>query len=687
MLKWRGRLSLRFTLLSLLVGLLLLTVASLALVAHFSANRASQELEARSFRIAALAISSQLGSYLEPAIPLLQEARLQALRGRLPVDDPEAVGDYLVERLRHQRGVGWFSYSDHATGRFVGAWRRADGAIILNRSSPDVDGGLPSEFEVTPDGQRIPFHREVKPGYDPRRQGWYQQATGSEGIIWTEPFEFNEGVMGITAALALRAPGSSQPLGVFTADFFLDDVSRFLEDVAESTRAATTRVLVVTRGGKLLAGSESWPADEVDQIVASVPGGLDALAVETPAAVFLDLAGVPYAGAFQAFRVPGGVEWVAGVLIPENEVHQVVYENRRDAVRLGLIFVLIAVVVGWLVADRIARPLHAMSLDLREMAHFKFPTHRSPTSFVEEIAVVSDSVDRMKASLLSFGRYVPTELVQNLIETGREARLGGEYRQITVYFSDIEGFTQIGEQLEPARLVEHLGEYLEAMTAVIREEEGMVDKFVGDGILAFFNTPRDQPDHAVRASRAALRSQEELQRLAKAWREDGKPVLRHRIGLHFGEVLVGNIGTPDRFEYTAMGDAVNLASRLEQLNKVYGTTIIASDEVRAKTGLDFEWRILDRVAVVGRGEGTLVSELLGERGRVEPEILHARDVYEEALTAYFTGRFTDAAAGFRRAATLRPGDRATEHMAIRAEALATSPPADGWNGVYSFTEK
>ncbi len=687
MLKWRGRLSLRLALVSLLVGLLLLTVASLAGVAHISADRASQELEARSFRIAALAISAQLGSFLEPALPLLQEARAQTLRGRLPLYDPDGLQDYLVERLRHQRGIGWFSYSEHATGRFVGAWRRADGAIVLNRSDPAVDGGLPSELEVRPDGELIPFYREVKPGYDPRRQGWYRQAIASDGVVWTEPFEFNEGVMGITAALAVRAPGVAEPLGVFTADFFLDDVSRFLDNLADSTRAPTTRVLVVTRGGELLAGSEHWPTDEVSQIVAAVPGGLEQLEVGTPGSVFLDLAGVPYAGAFQAFRVAGGVEWIAGVLIPEEQVHQVVYENRRDAVRLGLVFVLVAVVLGWFVADRIARPLHAISLDLREMAHFKFPTRRAPTSLVEEIAVVSDSVDRMKASLLSFGRYVPTELVQDLIETGREARLGGERRRITVYFSDIAGFTHIGEQLDPAALVEHLGEYLAAMAPIIREEEGLVDKFVGDGILAFFNAPRDLADHAARGCRAALRSQEALQRLAKGWREAGKPVLSHRIGLHFGDVLIGNIGTPDRFEYTAMGDAVNLASRLEQLNKVFGTTIVASDELRAETGLEFEWRLLDRVVVVGREEGTLVSELLGERGRVEPEILHARDVYEEALSAYVTRRFADAADLFRQAAALRPNDRAAALMAARAETLAADPPAEEWDGVFALTTK
>ena len=132
-----------------------------------------------------------------------------------------------------------------------------------------------------------------------------------------------------------------------------------------------------------------------------------------------------------------------------------------------------------------------------------------------EIGVVGDAVDRMKASLRSFGHYVPRQLVQELLASGHEARLGGESRRLTIYFSDIEGFTRISESLKPRQLVEHLGEYLEAMTTIIEEQRGIVDKFIGDGILALFNAPRTVPDHAAEACRAALRSQRRLQELAE----------------------------------------------------------------------------------------------------------------------------------------------------------------------------
>ena len=683
----RRRLSLRTTLLSLLVGLLVVTMGSLAGLFDVNSSRSVAELEARYFRTISLAIGGEVAAFLDPALPILEELNARAQRGRLPVDDLDALGEELVERLRYQKPLAWLSYGEQATGRFVGAWRRSDGAIVLNRSAPEVDGGRPVEVEVTEDGRRVPFYREVRAGYDPRQQGWYRQAVANAGPIWTEPFEFNEGAMGITAALALREPGSAAPRGVFTADFFLDDMSRFLTGLAEGQNA---QVVVLTPVGKVVATSATWPDERSAPILAAalgaLPAGLEALDPDAAATLVVQHAGMPYVAAFQPFEV-GGLEWVAGVLVPENEFLQAVYDNRRNALGLGLLLVAAAVGLGSFVAHRIASPLRIIARDLEQVGRLTLSSERSPTSFVREVAVVSDSIDRMKASLRSFGHYVPTQLVQEVLASGQEARLGGQDRALTILFSDIEGFTHISEQLEPGRLVEHLGAYLQAMTSVLHEHEGTIDKFMGDGILALFNAPRDVPDHATKACRAALRAQQCLEQLRPSWEAAGKPAFRTRIGIHTGRALVGNIGTPDRFAYTVVGDTVNLASRLEDLNRLYGTGILASHELREAAGPDFEWRVIDRVAVVGRTGWTLVNELLGERGCVDPEVLHARDIYERGLVAHFAGRFAAAAATFRAAAEALPGDRAAEVMARRAEALERDSPPSAWDGVFLQTTK
>ena len=394
-----------------------------------------------------------------------------------------------------------------------------------------------------------------------------------------------------------------------------------------------------------------------------------------------------YVGGFQSVGASGGPEWIAAVILPEDLALQVVNEQRRTAVLLGLLFLAAAVILGSVLAHRIAKPLNAVASDLERVGRFELSPEPPPSSFVREIAIVGDAVSRMKAGLRSFGHYVPTEVVGDVLARGEEARLGAEYRRLTVFFSDLEGFTQIGEHLEPDRLVAHLGEYFSVLTAVLREESATLDKFLGDGILAFFNAPHDVPDHVMHACRAALRAQSELDRLGERWAARGIPPFRTRMGLHVGVVLVGNIGTPERFEYTVLGDAVNLSSRLEPLNKLYGTKILASEEVRAETGELFEWRTIDRVAVVGREDSTVIVELLGERGAVEPALLRARDTYEAALAAYQAGRFEAAAAGFRHAASLAPGDRASIVMARRAEQMADGAPPADWDGVYTQLAK
>ncbi|MFN8633566.1 MAG: adenylate/guanylate cyclase domain-containing protein [Chloroflexota bacterium] len=686
-----GRPSLRTTLLTLLVGLLLVTVLSLATVAQMGVTRIVDEMESRSFTVGALAIGTQVDAFFSPTLPLLQESVEQVQRGRLRVDDTEELSEYLVGRLRRSRSVGWLSFSHQATGQFVGAWRRPDGAIVLNRSRPDVDGGKPFEVEVTPDGRRVPFYRDLPGGYDPRTRPWYQQATASDGPIWTEPFLFNEGAYGVTAAVALREPVTNRLLGVFTADFFLDDISRFLAETARATSIGSVRLMVLSRAGVVVADSVGQPDGDANLLASQgglvLPGGFGALSGDRPVAVSFPANGVQYVGAFKIVGSAGGPEWIAAILMREDEVLQVVNATRRQVIVLGVLLLSVAVVLGSVVAHKVSVPLNVVARDLEQIGRFELSPEASPSSFVQEIAVVGTSVDRMKAGLRSFARYVPTEVVGDLLAHGEDARLGVQYRRMTIHFSDVEGFSRIAEQLPPDELIAQLSEYLRAMTAILREEHGSIDKFLGDGILAFFNAPHDVPDHVRRACRAAVRSIEQLAELNRAWEAEGRSAFHIRIGLHVGETLVGNVGTPERFDYTVVGDAVNLASRLESLNKLYGTVILATDEVRREAGDGFEWRTLDRVAVVGRASVTLVCELLGEAGRVPSHVLDARDVYERALKAYVAGDFRTAADGFHRASVLWPDDHAAVEMAARAEDLAQEPTPADWSGVYAQLSK
>ncbi len=355
----------------------------------------------------------------------------------------------------------------------------------------------------------------------------------------------------------------------------------------------------------------------------------------------------------ESIRIPA----LAVVVIPEDEL--VGYFRSLGALGLAAVgaLLLMGVAVAVWVAHRVARPLRRVADELGRVGEFDLSDTERLSSRIREVATVGDATAKMKGSLRSFARYVPTEVVRDVLATGGEARLGGTVRSLTLFFSDIQGFTSLSEGRPPQAVVEELGAYLAVVTAAITGSRGTVDKFVGDGIVAFFNAPREDAAHAASACRAALGVQAALAAARPGWAVAGRPAFPTRIGLHTADVVVGNIGTPERFAYTVIGDGANYASRLEALNKEYGTWILASRKTRDEAGPGFAWRRVDRTTVAGRAGDDDVFELLGLEGQVAPTVLAARDAYEAAFVAYLERRFPEAAAGFDAAATGRPGDR------------------------------
>ncbi len=287
----------------------------------------------------------------------------------------------------------------------------------------------------------------------------------------------------------------------------------------------------------------------------------------------------------------------------------------------------------------------------------------------------------------AFDQYLAPEVVEALVEAPERLRLGGERREITAFFSDIKGFTTISETMDPADLVQLLNECLGTMTTVILEEGGIIDKYIGDAIVAMFGAPFDQPDHAAKACRAAVRCQEALDGLREDWAARGLPDVRVRIGLNSGPALVGNLGSDQRYDYTMVGDTVNLAARLEGINNVYGTWIMCGDETARLAAEDRELHLreLDLVRVKGKLQGVRVFEVaaLGTELSTARRDLQAR--FAPALAAYREGRFAEARAAF--APLAEGGDPASQVFLERCEAFEAEPPPEDWGGVFVMTTK
>jgi adenylate cyclase len=282
----------------------------------------------------------------------------------------------------------------------------------------------------------------------------------------------------------------------------------------------------------------------------------------------------------------------------------------------------------------------------------------------------------------AFRQYLSPTVIEELIAHPERLRLGGERRELSIYFSDLQGFTSLSEALTPEELTAVLNEYLSAMTDIIQDEGGTIDKYEGDAIIAFWNAPLSLDDHAVRAVRASLRCQARLAEIRPAFRQRVGKDLLMRIGLNSGPAIVGNMGSRTRFDYTMLGDAVNLASRLEGVNKQFKTYTMVSAAVVERIGGAFPVRELSRIAVVGRKEPVVVYEPM-----MPEEFAARRGLLEEfgrGLQAYYEGRFAEAVELFSQTADRDPPAAA---YAERCRELAAHPPAGAWTGVWVMTSK
>jgi adenylate cyclase len=281
----------------------------------------------------------------------------------------------------------------------------------------------------------------------------------------------------------------------------------------------------------------------------------------------------------------------------------------------------------------------------------------------------------------AFKQYLSPAVIEELIRYPERLKLGGERRVLSIFFSDLEGFTGISEGLEPEALTTLLNEYLSAMTDIIHEEGGTVDKYEGDAIIAFWNAPLPLPDHAGCCVRAALRCQEKLAEMRPVIRERIGKDLRMRIGINSGPAVVGNLGSRTRFDYTMLGDAVNLAARLEGINKQFGTYTIISQATLDMLAGAFPVRELSRVSVVGRREPVTIHEpmLPEEYGTRKEDLM----IFSSGLEKFYQGQFAQAEAIFT---GLKDRDRAALAYADKCRSFMAHPPED-WDGVWIVTTK
>jgi adenylate cyclase len=399
-----------------------------------------------------------------------------------------------------------------------------------------------------------------------------------------------------------------------------------------------------------------------------------------------------YLASFHGFPGRYGKPWLVATLVPVDDFIGDLKKTLTEVVVISLLILLVAIGIIVVASRRILRPLAKISADMNRIQNLEIDENVKHSSFFYEIDTIGTALGSMKHGLKAFSKFVPVTLVKQLIATGAGAELSGEKRRLTMMFTDIEGFTTISESMRTEALLQHISEYLDHLTTIILGENGTVDKYIGDAIMSFWGAPVSDSNHELHGCRAALLCVRRLEVLNDKWSKEGKPELRTRFGLSSGDVSVGNMGSKERMNYTVLGDAVNLASRLESINKYYGTRVIIGEDTFEAVQTHFLTRPVDVVAVKGKTKGVRIYELMaGLPG--DPNIAPSeKDIVrqkltEEAFQAYLSRDFSTAQTLYEKLAEAAPEDQLATMFVKRCHEYQIEPPGAEWSGVTRMDKK
>ena len=686
-----------------LTGLVLLTVTVTAVAIHltwfYAARRNVGDVVGQLNRQIVGSVQHEVRGTLNDAWSMQEAVRSIFFQEAVKPTD-EAKREFIfLALLRSHPTLSWIALG-FPDGAFFGALKAADDEIDMVEVKRNPETGIRQQRvdTYTPTEGDVMFRgREITPSaYEATAQPWYQRAVDEDGPGWSMvshlPYRDRPAIVTSTPIVI-----NLDFAGVVAVVVELERLSQFLAGLQVGK---TGTVVLLDRNSKVVASAASTALKrqrqgempELETLARDHPmlASVDAL-LQRGSVSLADLRETrqqqitgPADGKnyFVTFSPLNFSDWVVATVIPARDFLASIERSAMTLlIALAALTIIVASIAILLVNRLLAAPLLRIAGQLKHIEDFHLDRVTRLTSPLRELDELSGVLLQMSRGLASFQKYMPTELVRTLVSQGVEARPGGHQQTLTVMFTDIAGFTGISEELGDG-VVPVLAEYLEAVSRAVLNHCGTIDKFIGDGVMAFWGAPLPSERHAVDACTAAL----ECQRLLALQRAEaercGGTLLRMRVGINTGRMLVGNIGSSERLNYTVIGDPVNVASRLEALGKIYGVDIIIGEETRTAAGDAIIVRRLDRVAVYGRIEGLEIYELLGIAGDPAAEVPEWVEIYEAGLAAYEDRNWSEAITLFEAAATWHGGfDRPSEILIRRCRACLADPPPDDWTPI------
>ncbi len=645
-------------------------------------------------------ISGIIGEVVDMQIQTesVQQTIIELLRdGVVDTGNPEAINNLFLPMLKNQPHFSWISFGQ-PNGNFSGAHRIDNKNFskvfsTWNEETQVADRSF--QYFVEQNNALFKIREETKTSnYDARERPWYKLAfaepSAETGPKWTDVYVFSTNKqLGINTAI--RFERNKAFLGVISIAIELERLSAFLSQkfkdkpgtafiinpdtslvaYVDSNDVSITNDMGEESGLRMLSKSQNPLLNVASMALKNTNTSLS----DIKDTIQFDLTLEDGSVYFVNFAPIGRLDWIVGTVVPQEAFYEAIRKNNKKLTIIVLITMSLVILFSILISRRIfIKPLTHIIAQTKSVQNFALQDVRHVRSVITELDDLSQAFNQMAGGLRSFQKYLPADLVQVLVKNGQLAQVGGVNRTMTIFFSDLEGFTSISEILGPG-LVPHLSEYLHDMSEEIHECSGTIDKFIGDAIMAFWGAPILNDNHAVDGCRAALRCYERLKAQQDYRAANGLPVFKARIGLNTGRVIVGNIGSEMRMDYTVLGDPVNLAARLEALNKTYGTRILIGATTHEFAKYDVITRKIDTVNVKGKNEKTAVYELLAMRPGPGVDVPGYEWIahYEKGLSMMDIHQYQEAIQCFKQTIELRGGeDSPSEFMINRCIQSSTT---------------
>lgn len=674
--------------------LIVLTVVIITSFVYLKNKTATLKLVQLNFTNEVDAVLNKTDNYLRNAQATVEIATKVFDKSKLDLNLNCQETAYLLKAVMTQKQVELFYFGDEA-GNFIQAGIVGD--EIYTKYINRVDDKAVTSYNYFDRKLKLKNHNiEADSKYDPRTRPWYKGAKATGQTFWTAPYIFfANGKPGITVACPIYNKDKTLK-GVVAADITLDRLSEFIKALAISKNSLA---LIIDDTGKLVAYSAPAKMTSVNHgtitrlaphelKIAELTAGLRRYQDNPEPAFSYDVQGTKYLGCFARFPDNFDKKWLFAVIAPEDDFLGPMKDTLHRTMGLSLLGLIIAVIAAFLLARQISRPIEKLAQEIMKIKNFELDNEVPINSHIHEIQEIDAAVNAMKNSFRAFKLYVPSTLVKQLIDSGEKVTIGGKDRELTVFFSDIANFTMISENISPKELMTQLSDYFDIMTRLIEAECGTVDKFIGDAVMAFWGAPISHEEHAIMACRAALKSQQVISEFNKNWQAEDKYPFLTRMGIHTGHMIVGNMGSRQRMNYSVMGDGVNLASRLEMLNKIYNTSIIISNGTHRYIHRQFITRTIDQITVKGKSQSVVIYELMAEVNTLEAERLTPlAEQFKLAYALYLKRDWQLAKRQFEAILEDYPEDKPSIIYIERCDNFIVNEPDASWSGISKLFEK